>query len=809
MDNTTPQTPVEQVNDSMQQATTPQDTSATQGPDNAPQTPTPNPTDPSATPQSAAPQNGPQQPQQPDASKNPAQPQAQAAQTPAQHPMVQKASILRQVAEALAGGPRYQTSIDPQSGKTTRTAIPMSGRDIGMAIALEALSGGIAGAAAKGPNATGQAAAAGLKQGEQIAQGRQEQQQQADSMAQGDYARQMQTFHNNLQMLQISKQLGGADFDTNQKVASQYGDLYKEMQNHYAPYILGTGGESDAAKYHATSATAIPTGRVIPVLNPQTGKQDTGGGGSPQWQLEYAFIDPSFKGDNLLNAQDKSILQKYGQQGFVDSSGKPSKLPENFQLGANLALALKHRAVSLEMSDDMLQGYYKQTDMDPKALVEHMKDDPSAADALGKFQAYLAQTDKDGRRLNYTEAIGHLGAKDPQAAGQVLNLLGGTATVSKFDADAANKAEADKKTTDLHAKYDGPLNPATAESIISDKDSTPEQKQRATDFLSSDNNRQVNLAGRKGYAAGAGHEQGSIDTRVQNHIPVSGSGKSGNAVADMIKDPNVSSIPVDPSEQKLTNGVNESYLSKIQAASPNLAALVNQIGHGQQMLSAYSLAKNDGQVLGSMVARAFPDYQFQKTEGFKKTYDSFTSGADSKQIEAGNTTYRHLASAFDAASDPESYNPLSKANADYHAAVDKVMEEAHSAYTPGVMHEEEAKRAADYMKSSIPWRRTEGFKMVANLLSDKSGEKQNTYRRAKPTPRVADMDIISPDAQAAFKKVTGKDIGTNGYVQGSLSGHPSNVPATPPSGAAGIAKFGGVPYYVDANQKPLSKAPAQ
>src|SRR4051794_36705288 len=52
----------------------------------------------------------------------------------AAHPAVKKASLLHDVAQALAGGPRFTTSIDPMTGTTARTAVPLSGKQLGMAI---------------------------------------------------------------------------------------------------------------------------------------------------------------------------------------------------------------------------------------------------------------------------------------------------------------------------------------------------------------------------------------------------------------------------------------------------------------------------------------------------------------------------------------------------------------------------------------------------------------------------------------------------------------------------------------------------
>ena len=86
-------------------------------------------------------------------------------QDPAAHPSVQRASIINSIGEALAGGPRYTTAIDPSTGVVTRTKVPLSRSDIGMAIAMETLSGALSGLSVpNGPGNLGRAAGAGYAQ---------------------------------------------------------------------------------------------------------------------------------------------------------------------------------------------------------------------------------------------------------------------------------------------------------------------------------------------------------------------------------------------------------------------------------------------------------------------------------------------------------------------------------------------------------------------------------------------------------------------------------------------------------------------
>jgi hypothetical protein len=97
--------------------------------------PQPSPAPGSASPAQATqtPQNGQLTATQPGTVSN----------TPPAHPSIQRASTIRQVAV----GPRYSETIDPQSGATVKTQLPMIKTDIGMPIALGAISASLAGAA--------------------------------------------------------------------------------------------------------------------------------------------------------------------------------------------------------------------------------------------------------------------------------------------------------------------------------------------------------------------------------------------------------------------------------------------------------------------------------------------------------------------------------------------------------------------------------------------------------------------------------------------------------------------------------------
>jgi hypothetical protein len=116
------------------------------------------------------------------------------------HPLVKKAGILHAVATALSGGQRYTETID-DNGNRIRTPVKMSGGQIGLAIALEAISGSLTGLAAgrgRGPGAAGAAAFA------QAAARRQQEIDRVDAKAEEDFANRSKAIASKAQIAQVN-----------------------------------------------------------------------------------------------------------------------------------------------------------------------------------------------------------------------------------------------------------------------------------------------------------------------------------------------------------------------------------------------------------------------------------------------------------------------------------------------------------------------------------------------------------------------------------------------------------------------------
>jgi hypothetical protein len=146
------------------------------------------------------------------------------AQTPdySDHPAVKQAGLMSTIARTLAGNPTI-TKIDPQTGVTTRIPATLTGRQVALAVALNALGGAAMGASVKpGPGVLGRAAGAGFGQGEgEVQQRNAQQEQRAQQDVQNEqqaYARKATLAHLNAETGQLAASAHNMDIDALQKI---------------------------------------------------------------------------------------------------------------------------------------------------------------------------------------------------------------------------------------------------------------------------------------------------------------------------------------------------------------------------------------------------------------------------------------------------------------------------------------------------------------------------------------------------------------------------------------------------------------
>lgn len=746
-----------------------------------PQTQSPSLTEtiPQQTPQQAPTAGQPNQPQsagakQPDLSKGPQQATPSAATTPQVHPAVQRASVIHQVATALAGGPRYTQNTDPNTGETTRTPVPMSKSDIGAAIALEAISGALSGLTQKGTGATGAAAEAGFQK---VSQQEKEVQQQQAEQASADYSRKMQTVETNMRLRQNAMTLSKMDYDQHAEHVGQFKDMAEQFQHDHPEAVRGIANEGDLAKYDVTKDTAIPI-NVVPTLDPKTGKQAMVNG-TPQWEEQYLIIDPAFKAGNFLTDDDKKTLAEMGKSGFADSKGNPTNLPQEIMMRSAMAINLKSQAASYRIAKQDIGSFYKSVGGKSPDLAAAVKDDQTLGDALLKFEPLLNAT---GR--NYEKAIGELGAKDPQSAAKILSLYGGTDNVRKFDQTQTDADEQAKKTADRDAQFDTIDTEGKANAVLADPTKfSDDTVSAAHKFVQEQNNTKVGEAGSEARA----REQATIDVDKANGIPLKGQ-KSGK-LTEAINNPDIQGIKDDPNEQPV-NGVRQGYFNQLNSIDPNVASLVKSLGEGRTVMSNYGLARGDGQVLASILTRAYPDYDQTKAPSYEKARASFTSGKDKTQVDGLNTAFMHVDRAYSNAGSELAVIPGNKIYADYQEDTGRLKEEINNAYTSGVLHDEERKSMSSRLDSTLPWVRKEAIKEVTKLMGDKATQMQRDWQRAKPSSAVPDFSLISPEAQSAFKNVTGIGIDQHGIVGGGSQSGSAGSGQSQFSHVSASGKFG-------------------
>jgi hypothetical protein len=723
----------------------------------------------------------------PDDPKNKMQ-QTPAYQTPSQHPAVQKASLLNEIATTLAGGPRYSTTIDPNTGTVTRTKVPLSTKQLGMAIALEALSGAITGAAQHGPNHVEAAAAAGYQQGQQESQQVQQANQANEDQAKNDYATKAMIAHTNFQTYQNAVTLGKLEYDANHEQDVAHAPMIDALRNQGGLLDEGLRGNvADLAKKYNVGQDLFIRQNTVPRLDPNTGQQakdpETG---RLLWDGEYALIDPKAK----ISVPDETLkyLADHHVQGFykVGEDGKtaPINLPNNTQMRAVVAANAMAAASAIQVGDHAMTGQLAQLGKDgDKYVAEFHKNyedahntvDPSAMKVFSRYAAVP---------LDQLQATMIKDKVDPDTRGQIMSLIP-TGAIEQSKLDAADK-QADQKAA-AAKRNEVPKTVAEANSILSDPTSSAIQKSTAQGVIQRDHAEKANNA----YSEGAARYAGEAAAKTKLGVPLTGSGNG--SIGDLVKDPKLAQIQTDPNEPPV-GGIRKGYLAALTAASPNLAAELKEVYDGHMTMSDYALAKGDGQLFGSYLARAYPGYDQSKAKGYTKLRDSFVAGEDKNQIEAGNTTMQHAAEFYknavsSAASIPgtHEYNRL---NAD----APQLVEELNSAYTKGVLHEDKRKQLEEGLTSSLPYRRVDAIKEYMQLLSSKTGQKNQAWQRGKPSGATYDFPILSDDARAAYQTVTGQAIGADGVLI--------------PQGAVGTAQdTNGNTFYVDAQHKPLGRAP--
>jgi hypothetical protein len=373
---------------------------------------------------------GAQQPSQPSQAMVTNTPPSSASNPHANNPLVQRASIFHSAAEALTGGPQYRVTIDPTTGVTTRTPVTVSSKQLGLALALEALSGGLAGLSARRPNAKGEAAAIGLQQGQQIAQQRQQAQQQQDAQANADaknrndaYQRAAAVADLNARTLLSTAEAEGRGADTLSKIAATN-----------APLIAAYEDEGVLESRNVTQQELIDgmkAGRYNSTeqLGPIDGYRLLGNG---RVEATHAVIHDPAARVPLTQAMWDDFAANH-VRGFP----KGTKIGDGVTVpGIQIARANEQKTMFLlaqQRHDEVSQALAQSDDPKVKALASQIpsigdllddpKTSPGLTTALTRFQSYVSHADisHGGRDLYESlQAMAAPSKPDPDNKGQFI-----------------------------------------------------------------------------------------------------------------------------------------------------------------------------------------------------------------------------------------------------------------------------------------------------------------------------------------------------------------------------------------------------
>lgn len=440
--------PSAQPNDHTSSATT------NPSPTSAPAQPAPPAQQPARAPQTQ-PAQQPQQQQQSQTVSNPsAQPQAQ------QQPKHAWAERIRDVAEVLAGGPQYQTKINDDGSRTVQK-VPVSGRHLGLALALETISGALGGLAAGRGRGPGAAFVGGQQQGQQLVQQRQQAQQQEINEQDKTLVRRAAVMEANLRQLSNSIQIGRLQREDHEAMVKMYDDQLQEWKE-TAPELIKAEHVpgSEAAKldtHNAVDYLRIPDG-VTPRIG-DDGRQvymDSSGrivpegtpGAVPQWDNTYAIIDKSAKTPLTKDGQPVQWVKDAVSWGLPGWNKSFLRAAAGSGLPAATAVRAQHQVVMLNALQSELNAFAKSFgtnhDGSPKVTPVDLKaaitGDGSLLKAIQQFQRSAGMSVQPDRQIDFMR-------QDPKTApyaGKIIALFGPD-NLEKFKSNREARESAEKK----------------------------------------------------------------------------------------------------------------------------------------------------------------------------------------------------------------------------------------------------------------------------------------------------------------------------------------------------------------------------
>lgn len=394
-----------------------------------------------------------------------------------------KHTMLYKAAQELAGGPRYTTTYDA-AGNPIRKEVPVSPAHLGLALAMEVLSGGMAGLKAPA-NQPGQAFEAGQQAGEKQRAAVQKANQDQEAQAKSDFQFKRSITEANMRNYQTAVNVGNSTKDASQKFADSFKPIAEGIQDgtialpegvtkdeaFETDAIAALGNNGKNGKTNITHDVMIPVGDPLPVMD-QNGQQKTVNG-IPVWGHNYVTIHGADKFQTTLT---KDMQDKLHEIGMFQQDGKNAEIGEPQWSFADIANKMSIYA-SVKAGEQLLTDHKndahdilgrKPEDLDNLATA--VRTNPAMRKAVGLFAQ--AQQGTAGGSSRIEDILGAMATKDPQAASTLMNYL----KLSPKDIDdMRNKrieADTEAKTKEPQPKALTPVEIAEKTANVEEKLST-------------------------------------------------------------------------------------------------------------------------------------------------------------------------------------------------------------------------------------------------------------------------------------------------------------------------------------------------
>lgn len=415
------------------------------------------------------------------AGPNPNAPNAVSQKTvppPPPHPAVQKASmganIVKNIADVLSP-PSFKTEIQPD-GSSKQARVPRDRKDVGMAIALAALTGAFNGLGQQGPNHLGRAAAAGFQA---TSAQRQQQQQQMDAQSQADFARKQGVLDFNMRLRSAAVSAGMQDKEDNDSVVNAMAPIADEALNSPNAGDIVKGGtkeaplsedEADDIKKHSPfNLIRVPVATVPRV--DKDGNQVWIGtdnkvvpegtpGAHRGWDHGYILLDKNAK----VSLSDENGAKDWVKEAVGKYSGIIPGLDKSLvagngakgEISAYTAGKIQLRVTQLDSTQKTLdsfvntinEGLNPENQVKPIDLVDSLKSGKISLKDLDNLQNAAGNSSQGNSTVLNTQ-LDAIRAKDPKSAARLMNLFGGenleTYKQSILAKGAAMKAEMEKR----------------------------------------------------------------------------------------------------------------------------------------------------------------------------------------------------------------------------------------------------------------------------------------------------------------------------------------------------------------------------